>query len=135
MRVQSFFLAALLSALSAAVMLYSQGMAGATRAPRPTTKIDTDLPPITVAFRDVAAAAGLTAVTVSGGKDRKKYILESTGPGVAIFDYDNDGLPDLFAPGQPVVMEGRFADDADPVFSLEHGVTPFDAETIASEYL
>ncbi len=30
------------------------------------------------------------------GKETKKYIIETTGTGVAIFDYDNDGWPDIF---------------------------------------
>jgi hypothetical protein len=47
-------------------------------------------------FTDVAQKAGLTAPTVFGGKDRKKYIIETTGTGAAIFDYDNDGWPDIF---------------------------------------
>ncbi|HEX8871840.1 MAG TPA: CRTAC1 family protein [Candidatus Acidoferrum sp.] len=47
-------------------------------------------------FTDVAAKAGLTAKNVFGGVDTKKYIIETTGTGVAIFDYDNDGWPDIF---------------------------------------
>ena len=47
-------------------------------------------------FEDIAARAGLTATTIFGGVDTKKYILETTGTGVAIFDYDNDGWPDIF---------------------------------------
>ena len=47
-------------------------------------------------FTDVAEKAGLTMSTVFGGKDTKKYIIETTGTGVAIFDYDNDGWPDIF---------------------------------------
>jgi hypothetical protein len=47
-------------------------------------------------FTDVAQKAGLTTPTVFGGKDTKKYIIETTGTGVAIFDYDNDGWPDIF---------------------------------------
>jgi hypothetical protein len=47
-------------------------------------------------FTDVAAKAGLTAPTVFGGETSKKYILETTGAGVAIFDYDNDGWQDIF---------------------------------------
>jgi hypothetical protein len=47
-------------------------------------------------FIDVAEKAGLTMTTVFGGKDTKKYIIETTGTGVAIFDYDNDGWPDIF---------------------------------------
>ena len=33
---------------------------------------------------------------VFGGVYTKKYIIETTGTGVAIFDYDNDGWPDIF---------------------------------------
>ncbi len=47
-------------------------------------------------FRDVAPAAGLTARTVIGGERTKEYILETTGGGLAIVDYDNDGRPDIF---------------------------------------
>jgi hypothetical protein len=47
-------------------------------------------------FSDIAEKAGLTAVNVFGGVDTKKYIIETTGTGVAIFDYDNDGWPDIF---------------------------------------
>jgi hypothetical protein len=49
----------------------------------------------TVDFRDVAAQAGLTAEVISGDVDQT-YIVENTGTGVAIFDYDNDGRPDIF---------------------------------------
>src|SRR5262249_51780310 len=31
-----------------------------------------------------------------GGKTAKKYIIETTGTGIAIIDYDNDGYPDIF---------------------------------------
>jgi enediyne biosynthesis protein E4 len=48
-----------------------------------------------VDFRDVAAQAGLSAVVVSGDPDQT-FVVENTGTGVAIFDYDNDGLPDIF---------------------------------------
>jgi hypothetical protein len=47
-------------------------------------------------FVDEAAKAGLTAAVIFGGVDSKKYIIETTGTGVAIFDYDNDGWPDIF---------------------------------------
>src|ERR1700751_5940795 len=47
-------------------------------------------------FLDVAEKAGLTSKIVFGGVDAKKYIIETTGTGVAIFDYDNDGWPDIF---------------------------------------
>jgi len=47
-------------------------------------------------FKDVAVEAGLTSETIFGERKSKKYILETTGTGVAIFDYDNDGWPDIF---------------------------------------
>lgn len=47
-------------------------------------------------YEDVAARAGLTAKTIIGGEKTKRFILESTGGGVALFDYDNDGWLDIF---------------------------------------
>jgi enediyne biosynthesis protein E4 len=47
-------------------------------------------------FTDIADKAGLIATNVFGGVETKKYIIETTGTGVAIFDYDNDGWPDIF---------------------------------------
>jgi enediyne biosynthesis protein E4 len=73
-----------------------QGMGAARRPAQPARQIETDLPPITVDFRDVAEAAGLTAVNVSGAEIHKKYILETTGNGVALLDADGDGLLDVF---------------------------------------
>src|SRR5437763_59977 len=51
-------------------------------------------PPI--AFTDVARQAGLTAKTIYGDEAKNKYLLETTGCGVAFFDYDNDGWLDIF---------------------------------------
>lgn len=48
-----------------------------------------------VNFRDVADRAGLNAVVVSGELDQTS-VVENTGTGLAIFDYDSDGLPDIF---------------------------------------
>ncbi len=53
-------------------------------------------PPPIANFTDIAEKAGLTAQNIFGGLDTKKYIIETTGTGVAIFDYDNDGWPDIF---------------------------------------
>lgn len=47
-------------------------------------------------FRNVGREAGLDAVTIFGGREVNRYLLETTGSGVAMFDYDNDGLQDLF---------------------------------------
>jgi hypothetical protein len=53
--------------------------------------------PKTVAdFVDLAVKAGLNVTTTFGGKTEKKYIIETTGTGVAILDYDDDGYPDIY---------------------------------------
>ena len=47
-------------------------------------------------FVDHAAQAGLIMRNVNGELDTKKYIIETTGSGVAILDYDRDGWPDIY---------------------------------------
>jgi hypothetical protein len=47
-------------------------------------------------FVDQADAAGIKMTDVNGGVTSKRYIIESTGSGVALLDYDNDGWPDIF---------------------------------------
>src|SRR5215467_9323436 len=48
-------------------------------------------------FTDITKQAGLAcALNVFGGVAKKQYILEETGCGVALFDYDNDGWLDIF---------------------------------------
>lgn len=59
------------------------------------TSTSATTPPL-ASFKDIAEKAGINFEIVSGEKDTKKYIIETTGPGVAIFDYDNDGWPDIF---------------------------------------
>src|SRR6266481_5098662 len=69
-------------------------------------------------FMDIAEKAGLTAVNVFGGVETKKYIIETTGTGVAIFDYDNDGWPDIFIVNG-TTLEG-FPSDQAPTNHLYH---------------
>ena len=52
-------------------------------------------PALGFAFQEVAREAGLRAVTTFGGRERNKYLLETTGTGVAWLDYDGDGWLDL----------------------------------------
>ncbi len=47
-------------------------------------------------FVDVASKAGILVRNVNGSVDSKRYIIEATGSGVAILDYNNDGWPDIF---------------------------------------
>jgi hypothetical protein len=52
------------------------------------------IPPIR--FVDIAVSSGLTTPTTFGDKQIERYILESTGTGAAIFDFDGDGANDIF---------------------------------------
>ncbi len=69
-------------------------------------------------FTDIAEKAGLTVMNVFGGAETKKYIIETTGTGVAIFDYDNDGWPDIFIVNG-TTLEG-FPSDQAPTNHLYH---------------
>lgn len=61
-----------------------------------------------IEFTDVAAQAGLTISNTFGSDAKKDYILETTGNGVAIFDFDNDGWNDIFvANGLPGVSDRK----------------------------
>ena len=49
-----------------------------------------------VTFTDVAAEAGLVHPSIYGGIDRKRFIIETNGSGVALVDVDHDGWLDAF---------------------------------------
>jgi len=75
---------------------YAQmGVATGNGVATPAKPLPPGIKPPVVRFEDIAAQAGLTAVNVSGAPSNKQYIVETTGTGVAILDYDNDGLPDI----------------------------------------
>ncbi|MGB7495355.1 MAG: CRTAC1 family protein [Candidatus Acidiferrum sp.] len=52
--------------------------------------------PVGVNFVNTAKASGLNAKTIFGGEHKNKYLLETTGCGVAFYDYDNDDWLDIF---------------------------------------
>jgi enediyne biosynthesis protein E4 len=52
--------------------------------------------PFDVNLVNVASQAGLNALCVFGDEFRKRWIIETTGCGIAFFDYDNDGWLDVF---------------------------------------
>jgi hypothetical protein len=68
-------------------------------------------------FTDIAKRAGLTMTNTFGGVTTKKYIIETTGTGVAIFDYDNDGWPDIFIVNG-TKLDGSFAANEAPTNHL-----------------
>ena len=51
---------------------------------------------VRLSFTDRARDSGLNETNTFGGRTQKTYIIESTGNGVAIFDYDGDGNNDIF---------------------------------------
>ena len=40
--------------------------------------------------------SGLAVKTIYGGEGKNRYLLETTGCGLAFYDYDNDGWLDVF---------------------------------------
>ena len=64
-------------------------------------------------FINVAPQAGLNMQNVNGEAALKQYIIETTGSGVAIIDYDHDGWPDiLLLNGQPLEKSASSATKA-----------------------
>ena len=49
-----------------------------------------------VRFADVTAEAGLAGFRQVSGSAEKNYIIETTGSGVALWDFDSDGLLDVY---------------------------------------
>jgi enediyne biosynthesis protein E4 len=74
--------------------------------------------PNAVHFEDIARQAGLTALNSYGGDKHKEFIIETTGNGAVIFDYDDDGWPDIFLPNGSRV-EG-FPEGQEPSGHLYH---------------
>ena len=74
--------------------------------------------PGVVHFEDIAAQTGLSASNVYGSDTHKEFIIETTGNGAVIFDYDNDGWADIFLPTGSTV-EG-FPPDKAPTGHLYH---------------
>jgi len=77
------------------------------------------VPAFKVDFHDVAAVSGLTATNVYGGLARKDFILETTGNGVAIFDYDGDGRNDIFLANGTRLQGGAPADSLPQLYHNE----------------
>ncbi len=52
--------------------------------------------PLGISFVDVVKESGLAVKTIYGGEGKNKFLLETTGCGLAFYDYDNDGWLDIF---------------------------------------
>ena len=88
-----------------------------------------------VSYRDITVPAGLSGFRHVSGTPEKNYIIEATGSGVALFDFDNDGNVDIFlvngstldriARGVPAPAAGLFRNNGDGTFTnvtAERGV-------------
>jgi hypothetical protein len=64
--------------------------------PPPGPKSPIEGTPLGVNFVDVVKGSGLDIETIYGGVGKNKYLLETTGCGLAFYDYDNDGWLDVF---------------------------------------
>jgi hypothetical protein len=71
----------------------STGSAVVTGARRTAGIVDPKAP---VVFEDVTAKTALAQFRNRSGSPQKDYIVECVTGGVAVFDYDNDGLPDIY---------------------------------------
>ncbi len=71
-------------------------------------------------FVDVAAEAGIAVRNVNGGDTTKQYIIEATGSGAAIIDYDRDGWPDIFLVNGRKLAAKSNKKEAEPTSHLFH---------------
>jgi enediyne biosynthesis protein E4 len=72
-----------------------------------------------VTFTDIGVQAGLVDSTTYGGVDRKRFIIETNGAGVALIDVDNDGWLDA------LVLSGtRLKEDARDEADFAAGSAP-----------
>jgi len=97
------------SSLLLAVLIAS-AFALAVQAPKSPKRVEPPTKPTAVHFVDIARQAGLDALNVYGGDAHKEFIIETTGNGAVIFDYDNDGWPDVFLPNGSTVEASHSAD-------------------------
>ena len=78
--------------LAAAALLAACGGGAPPGAPVPAAA---EPGPIPVVFKDVTRESGV-AFTHTSGAHGRKFLPETMGSGVVVFDYDGDGRPDLF---------------------------------------
>lgn len=97
--------------------------------PPPTKRLPAASPHATrgVTYHDDTARAGLSRFTHVSGTPEKNYIIEATGSGVALWDFDNDGLLDVYLVngstidrtrrGEPAPAAALFRNNGDGTFA------------------
>lgn len=88
--------------------LLAQGMATAGRSARPPVPLPEGVELPELNFVDVAEASGLGRHSDAVRLEDFSYLTETTGSGVALIDFDSDGLTDIF-----LVGTGRHAGDSE----------------------
>jgi hypothetical protein len=66
--------------------------------------------PWPVQLTDIAGQAGLAHPSIYGGVDRKRFIIETNGAGVALIDYDRDGWLDALVLSGTRLADGQRRD-------------------------
>jgi enediyne biosynthesis protein E4 len=97
----------LASVLAAAVPVSVREPASEKPSLHTVTKSPLRSDPSSIKFTDVTSALGVNFHYISSHTS-KKYLIETMGPGVALFDYDNDGRLDIF------LVNGTHLDDPTP---------------------
>ena len=77
----------------------AQSMASTERRAMPPLPLPEGVVPSQVNFVDIAERAGLALGGAPSAPGEMTYLTETTGGGVALIDYDNDGLLDVFFAG------------------------------------
>jgi hypothetical protein len=78
-------------------------------------------PGTSTTFVDIARESGLVTSSIYGGLERKRFIIETNGAGVAWIDVDNDGWLDALVLGGSRLKEGTRTED--PAMAAEGPTT------------
>ena len=109
--------------MSRIVVACGAGLFAVGWASSPQRALEDVAPAWPVSLVDVGGRAGLLAPSVYGGVERKRFIIETNGAGVAFLDYDNDGWVDVLVLSGTRLEEGtraaaRFPPGARPLSRL-----------------
>ena len=101
-----FFLYAVICAITGCSPSVQNDSEPGSRTPQNESRIENRIGS-KIEFVDVAESSGVTWVTRNGEEAKKSTLLQMTGTGCAIEDYDCDGKLDLFLAGGGEFGEGR----------------------------